>query len=451
MVSEMRTLKGTGVGKDSVMGRLKKVESREELFCADADDRDAILYRTQGIAISRIEEAYEEFSKKEGFAYISKTLQEMLDALRDRELVLAINEITELGISLYDAVEHIEGEAEKNSATKELCILFKRILRAKSGIDLGDGEGCIGVVCEQLDVTEALSLRECGFLGLLFTQSAESFFGIACKSFGIPALFLNEEVFFDITSGESAILYPTRNIIYLSPKIDIVDDFTATMKSEAKRSRLKGVFKCLLGEQVYSVSEYGREGYSGLAINLAVEERSEEEVFELCRSVCEIGERELFILLRNIHGAREYLRGILRAAVYGRISILPSFASSKEYSAFCEAFSDIKGELRLEKREFESEIRQGVVLDNIFSVVLCDKIAEGVEFVLADIDSLTKNSDEKDQKEICLALLKMLCDKFLKQKKTFLLMGNTELLDEIQEDIENFKLPNTEIFFVKKM
>ncbi len=451
IVSEMRTLKGTGVGNDSVMGRLKRVDSREELFCADGDERDATLYRTQGIAISRIEEAYEEFSKKEGFEYIAKTLQEMLDALKDREFLLAINEITELGISLYDAVEHMECEAPKNSVIKELCLLFKRILGAKSGIELGEGDGCIGVVCDQLDVTEALSLRECGFLGLLFTQSAESLFGIACKSFGIPALFLNEEGFFDIASGESAILYPAKNIIYLSPKIEVVDAFTAAMKNEAKRSSFKGVFKCLLGEQVYSVSEHGREVYSGLAINLAVEERSEDEIFELCRSVCEIAERELFILLRNMHGAREYLRGILRAAVYGKVSLLPSFASAKEYSAFTSLLSEIKSELRLERREFDSEIRLGLVLDNIFGLLLCDKFSEGTEFIFLDIDSLAKNADVSDQKEIALALLKMLFDKFSKQKTALFLMGKGEIFEEIEEDMEFFKAPQTKLFFVKKM
>lgn len=451
-MSEMRVLKGTGVGNDAVMGKLKIVDEDEELFCADTEDREAIFFRTQGIAISRIEEAYEEVSKKEELSYILQVLQKMLEVVKGREFISAINEITQLEISLYEAIEHIEREAVENSITREICLLFKRILKAKSGIDLSDGEGCIGIICDSLDVTELISLGTCGFLGLIFVQSPESPFARVCGSFGIPTLFLSYEKLYELAEGESAILYPTRNVIYISPRIEIVDDFIATMKNETRERGLWGVFKCLLGESVYSVYEYGREEYSGFAIDMTVEERCEEEVFELCRSVAEISGGDVFIIFRNIQGVREYLRGILRAAVYGKISIVTSFASSKEYSDFCDSFSEIKNELTLEKREFDSEIRQGILVDNIFSVLLTDKIVKESQLIFVDVENLAKTSDKSDKKDIIFAIIKLLSNKALMQDKPLFIMGNAEILDERElKEVKNSNQQHIKLCCVKKI
>lgn len=451
IVSKMRALKGRGVGKDGVMGKLKMVDSRESSFDTNIE-WSSDFSRAQGIAISRIEEAYEELSKKEGISHIANTLEKMLEALRDRALISSINEITELGISLYDAISHIELEAEENTVNREVCLLLRRVLRGKSGIELGDGDGYIGVICEPLDITEALSLKECEFLGLLSTQSAESFFAAACDSFGISAIFLGEEVPCSIISGESAILYPERNIIYLSPRIDIVDDFTATMKSEAKGSSLKGIFKCLLGEQIYNVSEYGGEKCLGIAVDMETDERSEEEIFELCRSVAEISNRDIFILLRNAHGGREYLRGILRAAVYGRISVLPSFSSTSEYAAFCELLSEVKNELKIENREFDSDICRGIVIDSIFSLLLSDKIVHDTRLIFVDIESFAKDFEKKDQKDMVISVIKLLLDKFLDRDLSLFAMSNFDILEQIDaEDIESCNLPLSKLFWVEKI
>ena len=451
IVSEMRALKGRGVGKDGVIGKLRIVDNRGARLCACVDD-SADFFRAQGIAISRIEEAYEELSQKEGAAHIANMLQKMLEVIRDRALLAGINEITELGISLYDAISHIELEAEENTVTREVCLLLRRILRGQSGIELGDGEGYIGIICETLDVTETLSLRECGFLGFVLAQSRKSLFVEACELLGISALCLCEEDLCGIISGESAILYPEKNIIYLSPSIKVVDDFTAEMKSERRRECVKGIFKCLLGERIYSISEYESEGNSGLLMDMATDERSEEEIFELCRSALEIAEREIFVLLRNTRGARDCLRGILRAAVYGRLSLVTSFASSEEYLDFCESFAEIKNELRAENREFDSDIRQGIVIDNLFSFLLIDKFSKDAQIIFADIENLAKDLEKNDFRDISIAVIKMISDKFSDRNLPLLITSDSDSLKKIDaDDMARCDLPLNKLFLVKRI
>ena len=86
--------------------------------------------------------------------------------------------------------------------------------------------------------------------------------------------------------------------------------------------------------------------------------------------------------------AKGKLRGILRAAVYGRFSLLVEGINTRnDYALFCKIFSETFCELEEEKREFNGYIEKGIAISTPLGALSAAK--EQTDFLCVKIDELS--------------------------------------------------------------
>ena len=437
VVSEMRTVKGIGIGERAVMGRIKNIKGERLEESREVDDNE-VFSRAQGIAISRIEESYEVFRIKTEFAEIVSKLLEMLVIVRSRDFYTAIKDITDAGITLFDAISHIERESENDLVMREVCRVFARILNGISGVELCDAEECIAVSSEKMDITELSGIVCSKISALVCVGESDSLFAKGVQLLGISALFVCEEDICACAENTTAILYPLRNTLYLSPQIEIVDDFTSTLKAEYREVNLNRVLGFFCGERIYRVTDLRSGAESGFAIEMPT---GEYDSFDLYRSIAEISDgKRVTVLIRDIKNLYDSLMGIYRAAVYGNLSVAVSLKTSEDYIRLCEIFDEVGGELSGEKREFECGIARGIIIDNIYGALLAEKFCRNADFIFIDTAFILDSVRNEDKREILISFIEAIVGKV--SVKNIFILGDFALassaLEVLKSDVKCF-------------
>ncbi len=402
--AKMQTVKGYGVGREAVMGRLKSITQMRERVQGAGETRDygwEDFSRAVGISISRVGELCEYI---DGIvpSDLRSQLCVMLDFLRSRDFLSEMRDMIDSGIASVAAVEHIEREYGEDASIRETCVLLARILRGEMPDYISEDGTVIAFSQERLDVTSILAAVRAEISGLVCVGDSDSLAVKLADVLGLSALFITDDDIEKCLCGERAILDPERAVLFISPEIEVVDEFTSRINGE-KLDEALGIF---CGETLYQCFEGATGERCGFLLDMRGNVSLEDDLFLLYRRVAEqAGNGGVTVCIRDAARAYEHLRAVCRAAVYGRFSVAVSARTACEYAGFCEIFSCVCEELTREGREFEDGISCGAVIDSMSAALLSDFLAESADFLLVDTECVTNGMAEKDRLTVVQRLL----------------------------------------------
>ena len=436
VVSKMQTVKGIGVGRSAVMGKLSRICQQNELDRAEKSKSEewAEFSRAVGIAISRIEESVEYL----GEAVPSEAAEEfslMLELIRSREFLCEIKDMIEGGIGVLAAVEHLKGEYKDDTAVAQACVLISGIIRGLAERN-SPNEGEIAIIEGRADISFLVFLARQGVSAIVcFGEMSEGFVRL-CESLNISALIISEEEAQKCAVGENAILYPDKGALFVSPEIEIVSDFSSSMRED----QASGIFSSFCEDGIYSVFEYQTKRFCGFIID-AKNSDDEEKSFIFYRRVAEAfgGKCVTVCLERGDEDILcEQLRAVCRAAVYGDISIAARVRGMSEYEKVKRCFLSVCEELRAEKREFEDSIPLGVMVDNIATFLVIDSLVSCAERVTVDMRMITAEVIEEDKEALYRASLKRLIKELPYYVEAVSVLGEAMIIEECFKDMDSY-------------
>ena len=110
-----------------------------------------------------------------------------------------------------------------------------------------------------------------------------------------------------------------------------------------------------------------------------------------------MGYRAIRICLRQPEIFKTQLRALLRAAVYGNLSIMyPMITSTEEVKKIYEIVAEVEEELKAQEIQYKIP-EQGIMIETPAAAIISDKLAEMVDFFSIGTNDLTQNATGIDR------------------------------------------------------
>lgn len=367
VLHEMVTQRGVGVGGKSVIGRLCFL-GREAEKCDGISEWGRYKAALDDVVL-RLEEICEYLSGCYYNSIIEKII-EILDFISSRETVATAKAMCNGGMraeQVAAALSGLDDEISSQSFSLVLNRLYGYISEEKII------EGAIYTV-EESDIITIFLLQKNRAAGLVVLEEDPLISELA-KIMNFSIIIADSSV--EKYCGETIILSVDRGIIYISPSVEVLDDFSNSLEKEREKTgtRSNCRFKLNLCEEC------------GTVIDMTSLPLNEENLFKICRGYAEnSGEVGVLFLFDSEKIDRIYGRAICRAAVYGRISVAIESCDVSDLWNAEILLKSVCSELMSEGKEFDDNIELGVILRNMCDFISLKWLCNEADFVVADTE-----------------------------------------------------------------
>ena len=478
---------GVSIGKLMFYKRNEKVIKREHISDADAEWKRFEAAKGQAVDQLKelYEKALEDVGEANAMIFeIHQMMLEDLDYLESIENIIRSQEVNaeyavattadnfaQMFASMDDA--YMQGRAADVKDVSE------RVLDILCGVSAGVKEmtePCI-IAADDLAPSETVQLDKSKVLGFATMYgSANSHTAILARTMNIPAVIGLGETLSSQYDGKMAVIDGFTGILYVDPdeetlarmqekrakdleqkellnqlkgkenvtrsgqKINVyanignVSDLGAVLKNDAGGIGLfRSEFLYLENstfpteEQQFAVYKQVAESMAGKKViirTLDIGADKQVDYFNLDKEENPaMGYRAIRICLKQPEIFKTQLRALLRAAVYGNLSIMfPMIISVSEVKKIKEIIAQVQAELKAEGIPYKEDVELGVMIETPAAVMISRELAKEVDFFSVGTNDLTQYTlaiDRQNQKldtfydphhPAVLAMIKMAAD-----------------------------------------